>query len=115
MEALWSGGESTVREVMEALNRTATKPRAYTTYMTVMARLDGKGLLQRRRAGRTDHYSPAFSREAYRAARARSEVQELVEQYGDLALSNFAARIAGLDPARRRALERLAEQDYDAT
>lgn len=42
MEEMWASGEVSVRAVMEALNRRA-KPRAYTTFMTVMARLHGKG------------------------------------------------------------------------
>ena len=111
MEQVWASGETTVRSVMDALNSRAPKARAYTTYMTIMARLDGKGVLSRRREGRTDVYAPVLTRDQYLAARARSEVAGLVEQYGDLALSNFAAQIAELDPARRRALQRLARGD----
>lgn len=108
MEALWAGGESTVREIMESLNAGADKVRAYTTYMTIMARLQKKGLLVRRREGKTDLYAPALTRDEYMAARARSEVQSLVAQYGDVALSHFAQQVSALDPARRRALQRLA-------
>lgn len=111
MEQLWRSGEASVREVMEALNPTASKARAYTTYMTILARLHSKQLLARRREGKTDFYSPIYSREEYLRLRARSEVDQLIEQYGDLALSNFAARVAELDPERRRALERLAAED----
>jgi predicted transcriptional regulator len=111
MEELWRRGEASVREVMDALNAVAPKPRAYTTYMTIMARLHGKELLTRRREGKTDFYAPVYEREEYLRLRARSEVDQLIEQYGDLALSNFAARVAELDPNRRRALERLARDD----
>jgi predicted transcriptional regulator len=52
MEEVWRQGETTVKRVMEALNRKAKQPRAYTTYMTVMQRLDDKGLLDRTRSGR---------------------------------------------------------------
>jgi predicted transcriptional regulator len=110
MEELWRSGESSVRSVMEVLNERASKPRAYTTYMTIMARLHKKGLLNRRRDGKTDFYSPRLDREAYMAQRARSEVEDLVAQYGDAALSNFAQQMASLDPARRRALQRLARK-----
>lgn len=110
MEELWSRGESSVRSLMDVLNERASKPRAYTTYMTIMARLHKKGLLDRRREGKTDYYSPALEREAYMAQRARSEVQDLVAQYGDAALSNFAQQMASLDPSRRRALQRLARK-----
>lgn len=110
MQELWRSGEAPVRAVMEALNRRASKQRAYTTYMTIMARLHKKGLLDRRREGKTDFYLPVRDRDEYLAVRARAEVEELVAQYGDVALSNFAQQMAGLDPARRRALQRLARK-----
>ena len=110
MEQLWASGEAPVRAVMDALNKRASKKRAYTTYMTIMARLHKKGLLVRRREGKTDFYAPAQDRDDYLAVRARSEVEELVAQYGDVALSNFAQQMAGLDPARRRALQRPARK-----
>ncbi|MGO9788717.1 MAG: BlaI/MecI/CopY family transcriptional regulator [Solirubrobacteraceae bacterium] len=110
MEELWSSGEAPVRAVMDALNDRASKPRAYTTYMTIMARLHKKGILVRRREGKTDFYAPSQRREEYMAVRARAEVEGLVAQYGDVALSNFAQQMAELDPARRRALQRLARK-----
>jgi predicted transcriptional regulator len=110
MEQLWSSGEASVRSVMEALNARAKADRAYTTYMTVMARLHDKGLLARRRDGKTDYYTPAYERDEYMALRAQAGVEELVAQYGDVALSHFAQQMASLDPARRRALQRLARQ-----
>lgn len=111
MEELWRSGESSVRAVMQALNRRTRADRAYTTYMTVMARLHRKGLLARRREGKTDFYAPAYQREEYMALRAGTEVDDLVSQYGDVALSHFARQMASLDPARRRALQRLARKD----
>jgi predicted transcriptional regulator len=111
MEQLWRAGESSVRAVMEALNARAEKPRAYTTYMTVMARLHTKGLLRRRREGKTDFYVAVHAREEYLKLRARAEVDQLIEQYGELALSHFAQRVAELDPARREALERLGREE----
>src|SRR5919108_2759368 len=89
MEQLWKVGESPVRAVMEALNRQASKDRAYTTYMTIMARLHRKGLLVRRREGKTDYYAPAYERQEYMALRARAQVEDLVAQFGDVALSHF--------------------------
>jgi predicted transcriptional regulator len=110
MEELWATGEAPVRSVMDALNKRTRKKRAYTTYMTIMARLYGKGVLDRRREGKTDFYAPRLTREDFMAARARAQVDELVDEYGDVALSHFARQVAGLDPARRRALERLARE-----
>jgi predicted transcriptional regulator len=95
---------------MERLNRKAAKPRAYTTYMTIMARLHKKGVLERRREGKTDFYAPRLSREEFMASRAGAEVEGLVAEYGDVALTHFAQQVAKLDPARRRALQRLARK-----
>ncbi len=110
MDQLWKAGESSVRTAMESLNKRAANPRAYTTYMTIMARLHKKGLLSRRREGKTDYYAPAYTREEYVAIRAQTEVAALVDQYGDVALSHFAQQMAVLDPARRRALQRAARK-----
>ncbi len=84
------------------------KQRAYTTYMTIMARLDAKGLLERRRDGKTDFYTPVYAREQYAELRAQAEVESVVDQFGDLALAHIARQMAQLDPQRRRALQRLA-------
>jgi len=109
MQELWTTGERPVRAVMAALNRGA-KPRAYTTVMTVMARLHRKGLLDRRREGKTDFYRPVLSREEFFEARARGEVKSLVDQFGDLALTHFAREMSQIDPKRLRELQRLAGQ-----
>jgi predicted transcriptional regulator len=106
MEHIWSAGECSVREVMDALNRPRKVERAYTTYMTIMSRLQNKGVLVRRRVGKTDYYRPAHTRADYISMQAQAEVEELVSLYGEVALSNFARQMAALDPARRRRLER---------
>jgi len=111
MEVVWDRGEASVRDVMEALNANAAKPRAYTTYMTVLARLHAKELLRRRREGKSDLYAPELTREQYTDRLAQDQVEGMVEQFGDVALSHFARRIAELDPERREALERLARED----
>lgn len=109
MEEMWDRESATVREVLEALNRRGPKQRAYTTIMTIMVRLDRKGLLTRERKGKTDVYSTVMSREAYRDARAEADVKAIVDEYGELALVHFSERIAELDPKRVRALRRLAK------
>jgi predicted transcriptional regulator len=108
MEEAWRQGRTNVRAVMEALNKRRKKDRAYTTYMTIMARLARKGLLYREREGRTDVYWPRLTREEYRQARAGHEVSALVGEFGEVALVQFAKEIDKLDPARARKLRRLA-------
>ena len=110
MEEIWLHEEISVREMREVLNSRAEKKRAYTTYMTIMSRLNTKGLLERRRSGKTDFYRPVYSRERYLDLRARAEVDSLVDQFGDVALAHLARQMAQLDPRRRRSLQRLARR-----
>ncbi len=110
MDAIWDHGDSSVRQVMDVLNADAARPRAYTTYMTIMARLDTKGLLARRREGKTDFYRPRYTRREYANVRAGVELDSIVDQFGELALAHIARQMAALDPARRKALERIARE-----
>lgn len=110
MEEVWGQGCVTVRAIFAALNARNDKQRAYTTIMTIMQRLDKKGLLCRCRQGKTDVYEACMTREEYLRARAEAEVGALVEQYGDAALVHFARRMASLDPQRRQQLSELAHR-----
>ena len=109
MEVVWQSDAITVREVFEQLNARAPRQRAYTTFMTVMRRLSAKGVLERRRDGKTDVYCAVLTAEEYAAARARAGVGALVDEFGDVALAHFAAAMRGLDPERRAALESLGD------
>jgi predicted transcriptional regulator len=110
MEEVWRHDEITVREVTEAVNGRADKARAYTTYMTIMGRLDRKGLLTRRREGKTDFYKPVYTRADYANLRAGAEIDSIVDQFGEIALAHIARQMAQLDSKHRRALERLARE-----
>ena len=66
MGRVWSGpGPLTVRDVHDLLKD--EHPVAYTTVLTVMDNLHGKGLLTRVRSGRAFLYSAALTREQYGA------------------------------------------------
>src|SRR3954464_7782800 len=101
MDAVWAGGEeTTVRRVMDELNARSSPDRAYTTFMTVMARLDDKGLLKRRREGKSDISRPVMWRGHYLAARAEAEGSGLMDQFGDVPVTHSARQMASLDPER---------------
>lgn len=110
MEEVWRQGEATVRDVLTALNRGA-KERAYTTVMTIMSRLDRKGVLSRTREGKSDLYTPVMSREQYMNARAEAQVEALVDEFGDVALAHFAEQVERLDRKQLRALRDLADRE----
>jgi len=110
MEEVWAREEACVRDVMEAVNARDVTERAYTTYMTIMARLDTKGVLIRRRQGKTDFYRAVHTREDYADLRAGAAIDSIVEQFGEVALAHLARQMAQLDPAHRRSLQRLARR-----
>jgi predicted transcriptional regulator len=66
MEVLWDHGDSSVRNVVDRLQR----PLAYTTVMTTLDRLFKKGLLDRRRESRAFIYSAFLSRDEWERGRA---------------------------------------------
>jgi predicted transcriptional regulator len=106
MERLWKRREATVRDVVEDLSR--TRSLAYTTVMTIMTRLHAKGLLARVRDGKTYRYRPAFSREEHRKRLSRDLVRGLVDEFGEVALAQFAAELDNVDAPHRAKLERIA-------
>jgi predicted transcriptional regulator len=77
LKALWSLREGNVKDVQAIVAQ--SRPLAYTTIMTVLDRLVRKGMLARRKVGRSFAYIPQASLETAR----RAAVRELVEGYFD--------------------------------
>ena len=61
LQLLWERGPSTVREVMDALNR--RRRRAYTSVMSLLGVMADKGLLKRRLKARAYLYEARVDRE----------------------------------------------------
>jgi predicted transcriptional regulator len=103
MAVLWrADGPVSVREVAERLNTGRSAPLAYTTVMTVLSRLAGKGILVREQRGRGFVYTPAV------ADTAEIAVRDVLAEFGDAALARFVERVE-LDPALRARLRKLME------
>jgi len=60
MEILWAHGEATANEVRERLPRTLNR----NTVCTLLVRMEEKGWIKHRVAGRAHIYAPAVAREA---------------------------------------------------
>ena len=90
MAVLWSAGQSSVRDVVEKLERKL----AYTTVMTTLDRLFKKGLLDRQKSERAFLYLPRLSSQEWDRRRA-----------GDL----VAGFLAGPQPSRELLLSSLVE------
>ena len=107
MKIVWRAGDVTVRDVYETLRR--RRPVAYTTVMTTMNILEGKGYLRKTEEGR------AFR---YRAARPEKRVigtmvREFVDRVFDGSAQPLLAHLVKdtrLSKAEREALRRLIEE-----
>lgn len=105
MEVLWDrGGWSTPGEVLAVLE--GERSLAYTTVMTVLVKLWGKGLLERRKDGRAYAYHPMQSREEWTAA-VMTELLQIADNRAE-ALVHF---LSGMNSADRDQLRRLLRID----
>lgn len=115
MRVVWERESMTVRDVLEALAE--TRSLAYTTVMTVMSRLAGKGLLVVDKQGKTYHYRPAYSREEFEAQAVGQVVQSLINNFGgEMAISQFVEQLSAADPehlARLAELAQMAQEERD--
>lgn len=83
-------GEGTVREIHRAL--AASRPRAYTTVMTIMDRLEQKGIVARRKVGRAFCYHARLSAEEARL----KAVEKIVEGFFDGSPAALAAHLSSV-------------------
>lgn len=100
MEALWAApGALTAREVQDEL---AARALATTTVLTVLGRLERKGLLTRAKDGRAHRYSPKASREEHIADLMRDVLDGAPDRAG--ALASF---LGSVPPGDRQTLRDL--------
>ncbi len=109
MDRIWKRRKATVRDIVDDL--APSRSLAYTTVMTIMTRLHAKGLLARDRDGKTYVYRAAFSRDEHRARLSRDLVRGLVNEFGDVALAQFAEVLSSVDAAHRASLQRIAGRE----
>ncbi len=113
MEAVWTRGDATVRDVHETL--AVRRDIAYTTVMTTMGRLATKGLLIRDTSGLAHHYRAGLTREEYAYSTVHSVVDWLVNSFPEPAISYFLDVVDTEDPAvvdaLRSSVERLRERE----
>ncbi len=109
MRQLWAAGHPlTPSEVRDALARDALAGElAYTTVMTILGRLWGKGLAQRERRGRAYAYWPSLSEEELTAQRMRSALDRAGDR--EKTLARFVDSLSSKDArSLRRILGRLS-------
>jgi predicted transcriptional regulator len=95
LSVLWPMGEGTVRDIHRAL--AASRARAYTTVMTIMDRLEQKGIVARRKVGRAFLYQARLT-----AAEARLKaVEKIVQGFFDGSQEALAAHLSSQGSAPR--------------
>jgi BlaI family transcriptional regulator, penicillinase repressor len=98
LSVLWPLGEGTVRDIHRAL--AASRPRAYTTVLTIMDRLEQKGIVTRRKVGKAFHYQARLSAEEARL----KAVEKIVEGFFDGSPDALAAHLSSQGGAAREFL-----------
>lgn len=110
MDRLWDRdpqADTSVREIYEEMS--AERPIAYTTVMSTMDNLHGKGWLSRERDGKAYRYRPTLTREEHSAHLMREALSG--GGRSDAVLSHFVAQIDAEESADlRAALRRLARK-----
>ena len=108
VETLWRlGNPATVTDVQKAMSG---EPRAYHTVTTVMVRLCGKGLLQRRRRRGVWHYSPRLSRDEFRRQVAEEVIAGVYTLAPEAAVNSMLDVVDACDPGGLDALAELIER-----
>ena len=105
MDVLWATEEPlAVRDVLGIVNNGRKPQLAYTTVMTVLARLAEKEILHRERHGR------GFRYHAIATDPAAIAVRVVVRDFGDAAIAGFVDE-ARADPALLRRLRALLDEE----
>jgi predicted transcriptional regulator len=92
LKALWVIGQGTVKDVRKLV--TEDRRLAYTTVMTILDRLEKRGSVARRKAGRSFVYTPQVGREELQ----QLAVQELTESFFGGSREELLAFLTGAAP-----------------
>lgn len=107
MKVIWSRKEGTVQHVLIELNKQNNY--AYTTIMTIMNRLDKKGILTRSKFGKGYVYKPFYSPNELIQQNSSEQVEHLLHHYGDFAITQFVDAV-GHNPDQLNKLKELIQK-----
>lgn len=110
MNVVWDRQPVTVSDVLVVLHQEEERQLAYTTVMTIMSRLAEKGWLVAEKQGRAFSYRAVHSHQEAEAAAVRSVVHALLEDFGDVAVTQFVKELDDIDPNQLARLAKLADE-----
>lgn len=108
MEILWDGPEMAIKDVKQKLDQ--EKSTNFNTVMTVMNRLVDKGVLEKRMEKRTSLFQPLFSKEEFLRTQSRELTQDLMDEFGPLAVNHMLDALDEADPVLIEKLEQKIKQ-----
>ncbi|MFQ5714897.1 MAG: BlaI/MecI/CopY family transcriptional regulator [Candidatus Scalinduaceae bacterium] len=104
METLWLRGESSVRDILEGLNHSQSY--TYSTLITVMNRLSNKGILEKKKVGKTFFYKPTYTKAELLDIVSKKVIQGISELSLQATILNFIDYISSKDSKQ---LDHLSE------
>ena len=107
MKVIWSIKKGTVQDVLTELKEQNNY--AYTTIMTIMNRLDKKGILTRSKLGKGYIYKPYYSPNELLQQNSSEQVEHLLHHYGDIAITQFVDAV-GHNPDQLNKLKELIQK-----
>jgi predicted transcriptional regulator len=105
MEILWDRGPSTVTEVRAEL----ADELAYTTVLTILRNLEGKGYVTHAEEGRAHRYSALVARDAAQRSALQALKHKLFQGSSELLLTRLVAE-KDLSRAQIERIQRLLDQ-----
>ncbi len=107
MDAVWDGGETTVRSVRDALGKKKTY--SFNTIMTVMNRLVEKKLLAKRQVDGSFSYRAAVARDEFSREVTKSVVSALVNDGSLFQVAAFVEAMKECSEEDLRELKRVID------
>ncbi|HSU33227.1 MAG TPA: BlaI/MecI/CopY family transcriptional regulator [Bryobacteraceae bacterium] len=101
MNVLWEKGQATVGEVAEAL--TGNPPLAYSSVLTILRILEGKGYLRHTKEGRAFLYEPAINREEA----STGAIRQLLARFFNNSPELLVANLLSDEALSRKEIDRL--------
>ncbi|MGE6203773.1 BlaI/MecI/CopY family transcriptional regulator [Guptibacillus hwajinpoensis] len=108
MDILFDGPEMTIKDVKQKLDQ--EKSTNFNTVMTVMNRLVDKGILVKRVEKRTSMFKPLLSKEEFLRTQSKELTQDLMDEFGPLAVNHMLDALDEADPVLIEKLEQKIKQ-----
>ncbi len=107
MEALWSHGESSVKDIRNAFP--TTRDISYSAVITVTNRMVEKGLVKRTKIGKAYFYLPAYSKDEFLELVSKKVVEGASELSFDSVMVHFVDYMAQMAPDKIEYFSKLIE------